>query len=76
MPKWEYLFIEIVSESGGTIHYRSNGKDGQVETVEWTSRRFFNDLGGSGWELISASLKDKEWSAGGLYVFKRLQENL
>ncbi len=71
MQKWEYLFVEIVGESGGTFHYRLNGVDNQTDTVEWTSRKFFNDLGADGWELISAILKDKEWSAGGMYVFKR-----
>lgn len=71
MQKWEYLFVEIVAESGGTFHYRLNGADSQTDTVEWTSRRFFNELGNHGWELVSAILKDKEWSPGGMYVFKR-----
>ena len=71
MTKWEYLFVEVVSEQGGTFHYRLNGKDEETDTLNWTSRKFFNDLGEQGWELISAILKDKEWSTGGMYVFKR-----
>lgn len=32
---------------------------------------FFSELGEEGWELISAFVKDKNWSTGGTYVFKR-----
>jgi len=71
MQRWEYLFVWAVSEQGGTFHYRLNGKDKQTDTMNWTSRKFFNDLGEQGLELISAILKDKEWSNGGMYVFKR-----
>jgi hypothetical protein len=71
MQKWEYLFVEVVSESGGTFHYRMNGENKETDTLHWTSRKFFNELGEQGWEMISAIIKDKEWSAGGMYVFKR-----
>jgi len=37
MQKWEYLFVEVVSEQGGTFHYRRNGKDEETDTVNWTS---------------------------------------
>lgn len=55
MEKWEYLFIEIVAESGGTFHFRLNGEDQTTDTLEWASRKFFNDLGQKGWELASLS---------------------
>ncbi len=57
---------DLHDEHGGTFHYRLNGADSQTDTLEWTSRRFFNGLGSEGWELVSAILKDKEWSPGGM----------
>lgn len=37
MQKWEYLFVEVVSESGGTFHYRMNGENKETDTLHWTS---------------------------------------
>jgi hypothetical protein len=75
MQKWEYLFVEIVAEAGGTFHYRLNGVDQQTDTLEWKNGKFFNDLGQQGWDLIGALLRDAEkWSPSGTYIFKRPNE--
>jgi hypothetical protein len=54
MQKWEYLFLEIVNDAGGSFQYTLNGQDCLGETFDLKGGKFFNDLGAQGWEVVAA----------------------
>jgi len=81
MQKWEYLFLETITESGGTFQYTFNGQSHTADTFDLTSGKFFNDLGAQGWELVAAfrpgGKDSRSWPFGWQCVFKRpVNENL